>query len=46
MIVQSLLGEFMFEAENTRKLLKAIPESALDYKPQEKIGQLLNWLLI
>jgi len=40
MIVQSLLGEFMFEAENTRKLLKAIPESALDYKPQEK-----NWTI-
>ena len=36
MIVQSLLGEFLYEAENTRKLLQAIPDSALDYKPSEK----------
>ena len=33
MIVQSLLGEFMHEAENTRTLLNAIPDSALDYRP-------------
>ncbi len=38
MLVQSLLGEFMHEAENTRKLLNAIPDSALSYKPSEK-----NW---
>ena len=38
MIVQSLLGEFLHEAENTRKLLLAIPDSALDWKPSEK-----NW---
>jgi len=38
MLVQSLLGEFMFEVENTRKLLKAIPDSALEWKPSEK-----NW---
>ena len=38
MLVQSLLGEFMFEVENTRKLLKAIPDSALEWKPAEK-----NW---
>jgi len=38
MIVQSLLGEFMHEAANTRKLLEAIPDSALDWKPSEK-----NW---
>ncbi len=45
MIVQSLLGEFMYEAENTRKLLNAIPDSALDYKPSEKswtTGQLAS----
>lgn len=38
MIVQSLLGEFKYEVENTRKLLLAIPDSALDWKPSEK-----NW---
>ena len=53
MIVQSLLGEFLYEAENTRKLLQAIPDSALDYKPSEKnwttgqlashIAEVYNW---
>jgi uncharacterized damage-inducible protein DinB len=38
MIVQALLGEFLHEAESTRKLLMAIPDSALDYKPSE-----INW---
>lgn len=38
MIKQALLSEFLHEAENTRKLLKAIPDSALDWKPSEK-----NW---
>lgn len=45
MLVQSLLGEFMHEAENTRKLLNALPDSALDYKPSEKswtAGQLAS----
>ena len=45
MIVQSLLGEFIHEAENTRKLLKAIPDSALNYKPAENLwttGQLAS----
>ena len=45
MIIQSLLGEFQHEAESTRKLLKAIPDSALNYKPQENlwtIGQLAS----
>lgn len=45
MIIKSLLGEFQHEAENTRKLLKAIPDSALNYKPQEhlwSIGQLAS----
>ncbi len=45
MIVQSLLGEFLHEAENTRKLLKAIPDTALSYKPSEKswsTGQLAS----
>ena len=53
MLVQSLLGEFMYEAENTRKLLNAIPDSALGYKPSEKswttaqlashIAETYNW---
>lgn len=53
MIVQSLLGEFMHEAENTRKLLNAIPDSALDWKPSEiswttgqlasHIAEIYNW---
>jgi uncharacterized damage-inducible protein DinB len=53
MMIKSLLGEFMHEAENTRKLLKAIPDSALDYKPSEKnwsiaqlashIAEVYNW---
>lgn len=55
MLVQSLLGEFHHEAENTRKLLKAIPDSALDFKPAEKswttgqlashIAEVYNWYL-
>ncbi len=53
MIVQPLLGEFLYEVENTRKLLQAIPDSALDYKPSEKnwttgqlashIAEVYNW---
>ncbi len=53
MLVQSLLGEFLHEAENTRKLLMAIPDSALEYKPSEKnwttgqlashIAEVYNW---
>lgn len=42
-IKQGLLSEFLYEAENTRKLLKAIPDSALEYRPQPhlwSIGQL------
>ena len=56
MIVETLLGEFLHEAENTRKLLKAIPDSALDYKPWEKgwtmaqlashIAGIYNWCVI
>lgn len=34
MIKQALLGEFLYEAENTRKLLQAIPDTALEYRPQ------------
>ena len=43
MIKQGLLNEFDYETENTRKLLKAIPDSALEYRPQPhlwSIGQL------
>lgn len=53
MIKQALLGEFLHEAENTRKLLKAIPDNALDWKPAEKnwttaqlashIAEVYNW---
>ncbi len=32
MIVQSLINEFNYEAESTRRLLSAIPDSALDFK--------------
>ncbi len=45
MIKEALLGEFEHEAENTRKLLHAIPDSALDYKPQPhlwSVGQLAS----
>ena len=52
-LVQSLLGEFLHEAENTRKLLMAIPDSALGWKPSEKnwttgqlgshIAEVYNW---
>ena len=53
MIVQSLLAEFDYEVENTRKLLKAIPDSALSFKPAEiswstgqlasHIAEVYNW---
>jgi uncharacterized damage-inducible protein DinB len=53
MLVQSLLGEFEHEVENTRKLLKAIPDSALDFKPSPNswttgqlashIAEVYNW---
>lgn len=53
MLVKSLLAEFEQEADNTRKLLNAIPDSALDYKPSEKnwttaqlashIAEVYNW---
>lgn len=45
MIKEALIKEFEYEAENTRKLLKAIPDSALDYRPQPQlwsIGQLAS----
>lgn len=53
MIKQALLGEFLHEAESTRKLLNAIPDSALEWKPSEKnwttaqlashIAEVYNW---
>lgn len=53
MLVKSLLGEFEHEVENTRKLLKAIPDSALDFKPSDNswttgqlashIAEIYNW---
>jgi uncharacterized damage-inducible protein DinB len=45
MIKQALLGEFLHEAENTRRLLNSIPDSALGYKPQPhlwSVGQLAS----
>ncbi len=45
MIIPSLKGEFEFEVENTRKLLQAIPDSALGWKPSEiswNTGQLAS----
>jgi uncharacterized damage-inducible protein DinB len=53
MLVKSLIGEFEHEVENTRKMLNAIPDSALDYKPWENswttgqlashIAEIYNW---
>src|SRR4051794_19292190 len=53
MLVQSLLGEFDYEVGNTRKLLQAIPDSALSFKPSEiswstgqlasHIAEVYNW---
>lgn len=53
MIKQGLISEFTHEAENTRKLLKAVPDSALDYRPQPQlwsvaqlashIAEVYNW---
>jgi len=40
MLKQSLLAELKFEADNTRKLFNAIPNDALDYKPNE-----FNWTI-
>lgn len=42
---QALMGEFLHEAENTRKLLAMVPDSALDYRPQPhlwSVGQLAS----
>lgn len=51
--IQALLGEFKQEAESTRKLLHAIPDSALNYRPSEHswttarlashIAEIYNW---
>lgn len=45
MIKEALMGEFLHEAENTRKLLNAIPDSALEYRPKPhlwSVGQLAS----
>lgn len=34
MIKEGLIGEFLMETENTRKLLNAIPNSVLEYRAQ------------
>jgi uncharacterized damage-inducible protein DinB len=51
--LQALTGEFRQEAESTRKLLQAIPDTALDYKPSglswttaqlaSHIAEIYNW---
>lgn len=53
MVKQALLGEFLHEAENTRKLLAMVPDSVLDYRPQphlwsvaqlsSHIAEVYNW---
>lgn len=53
MLRQALLGELQFEAENTRKLFKAIPDDVLKYKPNDfnwdlgqlvaHVAQIYNW---
>ena len=53
MIKQALLGEFHHEVGNTRKLLQAVPDTALDYRPQphlwsvaqlaSHIAEVYNW---
>lgn len=53
MLVKSILGEFLHEAESTRKLLNAIPDSALNWKPSDTswttgqlashIAEIYNW---
>ena len=45
MMKQALLGEFEHEAASTRKLLQAIPDAALGYRPQPhlwSVGQLAS----
>ncbi len=39
MLKKILLDEFLYEADNTRKILTAIPDSALDFKPTD-----FNWI--
>ena len=53
MIKDALFGEFLHEAESTRKLLNAIPDSALEYRPQphlwsvaelaSHVAEIYNW---
>ena len=53
MMKQAFLGEMIHEAENTRKLLSMIPDSALNYRPQphlwsvgelaSHIAEVYNW---
>jgi uncharacterized damage-inducible protein DinB len=40
MLKIGLIHEFKFEVENTRKLLQAIPDTALDWRPTPK-----NWTI-
>lgn len=34
---KGLINEFLHESESTSKLLKAVPDSALDYRPQPQL---------
>lgn len=40
MIREALLAELKYEAENTRKLFRAIPDEVLEYKPND-----FNWTI-
>jgi|GEM_PF-2999291 hypothetical protein len=33
MIKKALMGEFLYEAENARKLSSMVPDAALNYRP-------------
>ena len=43
MIKEALLGEFLFEAENTRKLLNAIPDLWSVGQLASHIAEVYNW---
>lgn len=38
-VSKSFIGEFLHEVEGARKLLNAIPNSVLDYKPNKNLEQ-------
>src|SRR6202011_1038801 len=42
-IVQSMLGEFDQEMQNTRKILERVPDDKWNWKPHDKSGT-VGWL--